>query len=61
MTTVSARQLYLTLLDMDEHVTAPAALERLYRAYAQTRMSEAGILIDLDAVCGSARPLDGLG
>ena len=61
MVILNATQLYLSLSELDEAIGAIAGLAWLYKAYAQTRLSEVGVHIDLDAVCGYARPLDGLG
>jgi len=61
MVIVSSPQLYLTLSELDETVVAATTLAPLYKAYAQTKLSEAGVFVDLDDVCGCPRPLNGVG
>lgn len=61
MVTLSSSQLYATLSELEAVVVASTAVARLYKAFAQTKLSEAGIFVDLDIVCDGARSLDGLG
>jgi len=55
------RKLYLTLSELNEAVAVQTELVWLYKAYAQNKLLEAGIHIDLDTLCGYPRPPDGLG
>ena len=52
MVTLNSRELHATLLEPEGAGVASTALAWLYKAYAQTKLSEAGVFVDLDAVWG---------
>lgn len=61
MVTLSSSQLHATLSELEVAMVASTAVAWLYKAFAQTKLSEAGNSVDLDTVCDGAWALDGLG